>query len=164
MGLEFKVYLTCRLLCRGVVRFVSQPSGKNRQVEKKKKPHERETTRCGSWDQLQLYCCDTMKILKILPFLLILTEFFSQISGYDSNGANSQDSRGLEESQMASLSKVSYSFSQGPQFQGSHSYLRTQFWTGSTAPDNSWYPSSLRILNSWSSSESFQICSQATYT
>ena len=37
MGLEFKVYLTCRLLCRGVVRFVSQPSGKNRQVEKKKK-------------------------------------------------------------------------------------------------------------------------------
>ena len=40
-----------------------------------------------------------MKILKILPILLILTEFFSQISGYDSNGANSQDSRGLEESQ-----------------------------------------------------------------
>ena len=48
-----------------------------------------------------------MKILKSLPLILVMIEFFSLVSSLDSNGANNQDSRGLEESQMASLSKVS---------------------------------------------------------
>ena len=59
-----------------------------------------------------------MKIFKILPFLLILSDFFSQISSYERNGANSQDSRSLEESQMASLSKVVIHSVKGNSFKG----------------------------------------------